>query len=166
MVSNYVNISQPLRGSRALTTKIQLNLLNFVAKSKFEFKGIDKLDIFEGFFSLIVYYVLLSSHVISPRTLDQWYSSALFCSCSHTLLTCIFTTNQLVNFTLFIGSVAKWHTPWVSITITSKKGKYTLMPSLDGNISFQIGVPDVIQQIREDRLRHARGPVQTSSQLH
>ena len=33
-------------------------------------------------------------------------------------------------------------------------------------INFQIEVPNLIQQITEDRLRHARGPVQTASPLH
>ena len=33
-------------------------------------------------------------------------------------------------------------------------------------ISFQTQVPDLIQQIMEDRLRHARDPVQSWSQLH
>ena len=33
-------------------------------------------------------------------------------------------------------------------------------------ISFQTKVPDLIQHITEDRLRHARGSVQSSSMLH
>ena len=33
-------------------------------------------------------------------------------------------------------------------------------------ISFQTKVPDLIQHLTEDRLRHARGPVHTLSLLH
>ena len=35
-----------------------------------------------------------------------------------------------------------------------------------GKTSFQIKVPDLIQLIKEDRLRHASGPVLSAHPLH